>query len=318
MCNKFTSLFFFICLLILPTNSFAINHIPNSDDEQVEDHSANTMPPGHPGVVRPSQNHVQKPSTSNKPTPSHSPNNKPNYSSNSKPTYNRPAYSNHHPQSAPHNSIKPRPHITHSYYVPRTEVVYVESQPTYTYTSDKTYTILNDRTHGIFGFGLRILGNTVSDNYTTDGYTEKLGTSPGFGWYIKYRPIRWISLELTNDYIFTSNNFEDEFVKSPLYFGIQAHIFDYGDLDVYGVVAIGSTFIAFNHYGYYDDYYFSQWGGQFGLGASITFSIFELGIDIRYTIESTPNDHYCLHSYIKYDDNIVHGVTFALQLGFSI
>lgn len=171
------------------------------------------------------------------------------------------------------------------------------------------------------GFGLRFLGSYISP-YKLQGtdIKEEHNLEVGMGWYIKYRPIRWFSVELINDYISTTDNYNDKFTRIPVYIDFQAHIFDYGKLDLYFVAGIGCSFKSIDGNVKYNDNY-AQWGGQFGVGSSLTFGIFELGLDVRYTIESRPG------SYVNYDKNqiiiydnkqAIHGVNFLFFVGLAI
>ena len=170
------------------------------------------------------------------------------------------------------------------------------------------------------GFGLRFLGSYISP-YKLHGtdLKEEHNIGVGIGWYIKYRPIRWFSVELLNDYILTTNNYADQFTRIPVYIDFQAHLFDYGALDLYAVIGVGCAWKSLDGNVKYNNNYV-QWGGQFGIGASLTFSIIELGLDIRYTIESRPCGYvdYDKNSLIIYDnDQSIHGVNFVFYTGLS-
>ena len=253
-----------------------------------------------------------------------------------KPHGPRPGY---HP--GPRPGYRPPPPRPAPRYVPRrvhahrTEIVVVE-QPTTTVvetrsadTSESSASV--ERVGSRLGFGLRIIGNKQSDYkwYTdNDGYTayDENRLAPGFGWYFKVRPNRWFSVEFQNDYQFGKLADAENIYRVPLTLGLRFHVFDYGDFDLYGVAAGALTIVSFDDcdgYGYDRDHYV-QWGGQFGAGVSFIMGGFELGLDVRYTIDQAPDDHLVSYSdgvydYTRYDqDQVVHGVTFALNIGFAL
>ena len=356
--NKLMSLFFAITLLLVPILSFAdvsiVDHIedqldlidqpitldynsfiarqapdagrpprPSDNDEFIdEDENSNSVVrPNRPSQnVRPTthrdahqQSHSVRPS---KPSNTNHPNSN---------------YRNPPPRSTSQYRPSPPPRRPTTYvYHPRTEVIVVE-QPTYydstsyteysstSSTSATSSVTTKDYIGSHFGFGLRIIGSKVTDYVFSNGELEPIGTSPGFGWYIKYRPVRWISLELLNGFIFTETDFGDTYTRIPLYFGLHTHLFDYGQLDLYAITAIGVSFMQLYEHNYHSDTMYMQWGGHFGVGLSVIFSVLEIGLDIRYTIESAPADHYCYHDYHEYDKSeLVHGVLFGINIGFGI
>ena len=94
---------------------------------------------------------------------------------------------------------------------------------------------------------------------------------------------------------------------------------DYNDFDVYASIAGTLSSIKY-HNNYSRDPHFVntgyQRGGQFGLGFSYIIDYFELGFDVRYTIESVPN---LIPYYISNEeDKIIHGAIFTLNVGLII
>lgn len=178
------------------------------------------------------------------------------------------------------------------------------------------------------GVGVRGVGLAMGELETHWGDPIQSGISGGLGLYLKYRPIRWLSVEFVTDVVFgkyLNNDYalqEDlEFIRVPVSFGFRVHIFDYGSLDVYGAAAAGISFTTLNDG---DDRIdregrFYQYGGQFGGGVSVLLGMLEFGADIRYTIESSPNEFGLRDQAIELgDDFVVHGVIFSLNLGFAI
>lgn len=244
-------------------------------------------------------------------------------------------YSNDSYHKVPPKPVKhyrnPVVHHTTYYRPSHSTVVYVKAQPVY----EDDYDLYEDRsvnvvdntvssvthtdTHtGYIGFGLRILGSRVNDYILSTGDVETTNISPGVGWYVKIRPIRWVSVELLNDYIFVENNYGDTYTRIPLYLGLHTHLFDYGNLDLYFITDIGFSYIQMYDKFTYMDSTFMQWGGQFGVGLSFLFSHTEVGVDIRYTVESSPSDHWGYSTYMEYSDQVVHGILFAFVIGLSI
>lgn len=192
----------------------------------------------------------------------------------------------HHGHAAP---PPPRHHTTRVYrtnvrprYVSR-PVVVVDSSPVVVKSSS------TPKIGSTFGFGVRGLGFLSSESYDSE-------VAWGGGYYIKYRPTRWVSLEFVNDFVATG-----ETIRIPASLGLRAHIFDYGSLDVYGVAAAAVTSIDDSGEFYY------QIGGQFGAGVSILLGVFELGVEARYTIDA----------YMDNVSEIEHGLNFSLNLGFG-
>lgn len=169
--------------------------------------------------------------------------------------------------------------------------VVVVEQPS-TVVVDTTPSTYVPKVGSTFGFGVRGLG-------IAPGIYNDSNTDWGFGYYLKWRPSRWVSVEFVNDFVFNSN----EDYKIPFAFGLRGHFFDYGSLDVYGVAAITATTeqAAYAHTTYI--------GGQFGAGVSILLGCFELGVDVRYTIDNGFEGYY--------QDEIKHGVLFSLNIGLG-
>lgn len=184
------------------------------------------------------------------------------------------------------------------------------------------------------GVGVRGVGLAMGELKTEWNAPIKSGISGGIGLYLKYRPIRWLSVEFATDAVFgkylsnmdghfdSSALQEDlEFIRVPVSFGFRVHIFDYGSLDVYGAAAAGISFTTLNDGNDRIDREgrFYQYGGQFGGGVSVLLGMLEFGADVRYTIESSPNEFGLRDQAIELEnDFVVHGVIFSLSLGFAI
>lgn len=192
-----------------------------------------------------------------------------------------------------HVNVRPR-------YVHRPAVI-VE-QPATVVVDSTPVTVAPKKIGSTFGFGVRGLGIVPSEFL---GDSDKI--NGGFGYYLKYRPSRWVSLEFINDFIFgRSDDWDESYYRIPVSLGLRFHIFDYGSLDVYGVAAAAVTAVEKN----YDRYYL--FGGQFGAGISLLAGIFEIGVDVRYTIDD-------IYDYdLDHKGCVQHGFMFSLNLGFGL
>lgn len=170
-----------------------------------------------------------------------------------------------------------------------------------------------------FGFGIRgvVATNSSFGNINNDVFG-------GIGFYIKYRPIRYFSVEFINDYLFGTlkydSDYTQEFTKVPLSIGARFHFLDYGSFDAYA--ALAASMSIWSYVNLYDSrrYYEKkgiQFGGQLGVGIGYIFDPVEISFDARYTLESVP-------SYVPYYENLsddyqmVHGALFSLILGFVL
>ena len=213
--------------------------------------------------------------------------------------------------------------VHHTTYVRQVRPVVVVEQPATVVVenSAEEETVSSRRIGARFGLGLRGNVLTTSDIYLSDGARLHSKVSGGIGWYIKVRPIRWISVEFINDYSF--GKFDnvgtqyDEYFRVPVVVGLRGHFFDYGSLDVYAVAAASCTFVTLDDG---DDHVnrekrFPQFGGQIGGGISLIAGGFEIGLDARYTIEEAPDESF----FGKVDGGIpIHGFLFSLNMGFGI
>ena len=168
------------------------------------------------------------------------------------------------------------------------------------------------------GFGLSI---PISFNSGFDVVESHV--AGGLGFYITFRPIRYISLEFINNYLFGSleyNNYYQEYNKVPLVFGLRYHFFDYGDIDLYlvasGLLSIWSFVDNNSNNNVYLVNKGYQFGGQFGAGLTYNVSIFSFGIDIRYTLETVPD--FIPYLYMKHDDDKIHGCLLTFVIGISL
>lgn len=200
-------------------------------------------------------------------------------------------------------------------------VTQVESQP------------VAERVGSRLGFGLRGVGMqqgpVTLSNAGVDQVESQMGG--GIGLYIKYRPIRWVSVEFMSDLLFAKYRDEDGLVKPliqgdlnyirvPVSAGLQIHVFDYGSLDVYGVVAASVAFTTINDGddNVDQDGRLLQFGGQFGAGVSVLAGALEIGIDVRYTIDQAPDEFGTRHVNVGVDHSKpVHGMIFALNFGLG-
>ncbi|MBO5753037.1 MAG: hypothetical protein J6S69_04985 [Proteobacteria bacterium] len=190
-----------------------------------------------------------------------------------------------HPNRHHHTNFRPRrPHHVVVEHHDVVEYDYIVEDPAYGYTPD------TPEFGYVYGLGLRGAG--------LKSYEDEDVIFWGGGWYFKYRPVRWISFEVVNDFLFTS---EGDY-KIPIAFGLRGHIFDYGSLDVYGVAALTTTLTDGDDGTPFD----TLMGGQFGAGISIFLSAFELGVDVRYTLDAN-----------IMEGNVEHGILFSLNLGFG-
>lgn len=188
------------------------------------------------------------------------------------------------------------------------------------------------RSGSTFGFGIRGVGYYQGSITLQDGSSVKSRFGGGVGYYFKYRPTRWISAEFTNDFILAQ--FDDEsgslqqelggnlgYLRIPFTLGFRIHVFDYGMLDVYGVVAasLALTTIDDGNSGVNREREYYQFGGQFGAGVSITAAIFEFGLDARYFIDQAPDKIGIKGFETSTDRNKpIHGVIFSLNIGLAI
>lgn len=149
-------------------------------------------------------------------------------------------------------------------------------------------------------------------------------SSGGFGFYIKYRPVRYFSIEFTNDYLFGTLKYTDnylyEYTKILLALGTRIHFLDYGIVDTYAVLAASMSIISYpDDPNYRQHTHISsqeyQYGGQFGIGFGYISGAFEIGLDVRYTIESVPD---YIPYYISNDDKVIHGGLLTLSIGLAL
>lgn len=291
----FYSFLLFLALIVFPTQSFAVVHI----DEGV---TANTNDDSSVTVDLDGRNVIARPGHHGGPRPGYHPPPRPNY--HPRPVHPRPYY---------------RPVIVHSY----TPVV-VDPTPT-TVVVDETPSTYVSVGNSRFGFGIRGL---VAVNSPI--YDYELDASGGIGFYLKFRPVRYFSVELMNDYLFGSLKYNDyavqDYVKVPFVLGARFHFLDYGNVDAYAALAASVSVWSYKDgYDYwYDEYTYMyevgvQFGGQLGLGVSyIIGDCLEVGADIRYTIETAP-DFVPDYAQDRWQSNeAVHGFLLAINLGFAL
>ena len=242
----------------------------------------------------------------------------------------RPPHHNTHPVRPGHRPPPPpRPH----HYAPRpvyhhyTPVV-VYSNPTTVVEEDPAPVIVSeDVLNGVSKFGFGVRGMVAANS----GFGNvEVGASGGVGFYFKFRPVRYFSIELINDYLFGTLEYNHEYgsqsyVKVPFVLGGRFHFLDYGHTDVYaalaGSVSVWSYVDGYDYW--YDEYTYMydvgiQFGGQLGVGVSYVANAFEIGMDARYTIESVPDFVPGYLNYYKEKDGVVHGFLLTLNLGFAL
>lgn len=194
-------------------------------------------------------------------------------------------------------------------------VVVVEQPPTVVVEEESSDESVSRR-GSILGFGIRGVGLYQGPSETEYGDCVEHQINGGAGYYIKFRPSRFISIEFINDILFGKNKGEDgSYIKVPVSLGLRGHVFDYGSFDLYGVAAASVSFVSLSD-GYnamysdynYDDTHFALFGGQFGVGASFIAGGFEIGLDARYILEQSAENK----------SDLDHGILFSLNLGFAL
>lgn len=343
MRNLFVIILFALCF-VLPTNTYSETLPPPQDNDQHVTRPSNNnsrpstaRPSNHnndedqnqrPAVSRPTQNNHRPPVSNARPN-----NSKPS-NSNARPTrpsnnnrpvnYNRPPHAGHKPGGphvvATHSRTyypRPRTYYTSTYYV----------EPAVVYT-DNSYVVVDDtesvsyESSGKFGFGLNALLAVNSSIGDITNYA-----SGGLGLYIKFRPVRYFSLELQNNYLFGALQYtgwdSQSYAKTLFGLGARIHFLDYGSTDVYaalaGTVSVWSYISGYDYW--YDNYtymneYGIQYGGQLGAGVSYIAGSLEIGMDLRYTVESIPD--FVPGYFDKDSDGVIHGMLLTLNLGFSL
>lgn len=348
MRNLLVILLFMLCF-VFPTNTYSETLPPPQDNGQHVTRPSNnssrpsTVRPSNnnndedqnqrPAVSRPTQNNHRPPVNSARPNNSRPNNNaRPSRPSNN----NRPVNYNRPPQNRPVQPPPPNhsgPHVVTAHsrtYYPRPRTHYVRTyytEPAVVYT-DNSYVVVDDTesvaydSSGKFGFGLNALLAVNSPIYDITNYA-----SGGLGLYVKFRPVRYFSLELQNNYLFGALQYDgwdsQSYVKTLFGLGARVHFLDYGDTDLYaaiaGTIAVWSYISGYDYW--YDEYtymneYGIQYGGQIGGGVSYIAGTLEIGMDLRYTIESVPD---FVPGYTNKDsDEVIHGMLLTLSLGFSL
>ena len=334
MRSLFVIILFVLCL-VLPTSTYSETlHPPQDNGQHVTQSSSNNSRPSTaissnhsndedqnqlPSVSIPTQNNHRHP-VNNARHNRHSNNNRP-------ANYNRPPQHNRPPHTGPHVAAT----YSRAYY-PRQRTYYTSTyyvEPAVVYT-DNSYVVVDNtesvsyENSGKLGFGINAALSTNSsiDNISND-------VSGGIGLYLKFRPVRYFSLELQNIYTFGSLKYDGmyelhDYTKSLISLGVRFHFFDYSSLDLYTVVAGGVSIWSYEigyDYWYDENIYMSdygvQYGGQIGLGISYIIGVIEFGADIRYTVESVPD---FIPGYIdnKKDSDIIHGMLFTLNFGLLL
>lgn len=352
MRNLLVILLFTLCF-VLPTNTYSETLPPPQDNGQHVTRPSNNNRPStarpsnhsndedqnqRPTVSRPTQNNHRPPVNNARPSNSRPSNN------NARPTrpsnnnhpvnYNRPSQNRPVQPPPPHAGHRPGgPHVvaTHSRtYYPRPRTYYTSTyyvEPAVVYTNN-SYVVVDDtesvayESSGKFGFGLNAL---LAVNSSIDDITNY--ASGGLGLYIKFRPVRYFSLELQNNYLFGALQYtgwdSQSYAKTLFGLGARIHFLDYGNTDVYaalaGTVSVWSYISGYDYW--YDNYTYMnehgiQYGGQLGAGVSYIAGSLEIGMDLRYTVESVPD--FAPGYFDKDSDDVIHGMLLTLNLGFSL
>ncbi len=180
-----------------------------------------------------------------------------------------------------------------------------------------------------FSIGLRGVGMTQNDIVLKSGERVETTVLGGGGYYLFIKLVRYISIDIYNDYIFGSyKNHSGTFMKAPFSFGLRGHFLDFGRLDVYIAAAVTGTWVSLFSGGNLDsddlrtrmdvtsDY--MLFGGQFGGGINYTFGGPDghagllLGVDVRYYIEQSHED--TVFGKVN-GDKPSQGVAFSLCIG---
>lgn len=331
-----------LALLLYPLCSFA-ETVAQAQEEQDNTDTQNVRPtrPSSSNISRPSRlsnSNVSRPSNNayhnvSRPSNNHRPDNvRPNNNHRPNASTKSTHYSNTHVVHTvrPHGRVY---YVTRHTYAPHYSSVVVYDRPTTVeYVTPVEYeepvesTIIEDTStidldyNKTFGLGFTgvIATNSAIGNLEPH-------SSGGFGFYLKYRPVRHFSIEFINDYLFGTLKYTDgdrwSYTKVPLALGARIHFLDYGSIDTYAALAASLSVISYlDSYGYrrhtYIDKHGYQYGGQFGIGFGYITGIFEIGFDVRYTIESVPD--YIPYYVSSEDDKIIHGGLFTLSIGLAL
>jgi hypothetical protein len=300
-------------------------HKPNSDDSARPSNNSRpstsvNIPVSRPANVsrpnvKPDTNHRQNRPSTNRPSNNHRP------STSTRPNN----YYNHHyvNPTRDHSRIY---YVSRRTYTPRYSTVIVYDRPSTVYstvsnedTSVEVATTSNIDYNKTFGIGFIGVVEVNSPIGNLDSHS-----SGGFGFYIKYRPARYFSIEFANDYLFGTLKYTDNYMlgytKVPIALGVRIHFLDYGNVDTYAALAASLSVISYHDdYNYRQNTYISgkeyQYGGQFGIGFGYITDIFEIGFDVRYIIESIPD---YIPYYISDDAKVIHGGLFTLSIGLAL
>jgi len=241
-----------------------------------------------------------------------------------RPAAGRPAPRPSHvpPPPPPRRQVEVRHYRTTT--VVRPQPVVVVEQPSTVVVQEESVSSSSSHEGAILGFGVRGVGALQSSLKLENGDCLDTTMNGGVGYYIKFRPVRYLSIEFINDIMFGGykDGVDGSYTRVPVSLGLRGHVLDYGWLDLYGVAAASVTFVSLSdgydsmyHDPNYDDTHFALFGGQFGVGVSFIASGFEIGVDARYTLEQTPEK-----TVMGYADQseLVHGLIFSVNLGFAI
>lgn len=210
-------------------------------------------------------------------------------------------------------------HNNYNYYPPQPRLLY-QAAPVTVYRqpaviqSTETYSLQAGYDTTV-SMGLRAVGFYPGKLTSLNGESLRFKTSGGIGFYSRFRPVRWISLEFITDITYGKDEDCTSYFRMPLSLGLQLHFFDYGMLNVYAVAAASLTVTYTNSENLKDQFY--QYGGQLGAGASVVLGLLELGIDIRYTLDTPPEAYNTVFGTFYAKDELQHGVVFAANIGLA-
>ena len=337
MCRLYSFILLIVCILY-PLSVLAEMRAPGLVSNNKDDYKL-------PSSVRQTDNDTYKQNNKDEensnvvvgiPKENNNVNNYYNNYNNKSNNYHYNSY-NHKPNSYYHNNgnVVYRPSTVHHVNAtrPYSQNISPYSQTTIWYTNIPAKHTIVDTDDSSYRY-VRVYSDSVNSHKLGFGLSIPISFNSGFdvveshvagglGFYITFRPIRYISLEFINNYLFGSleyNNYYQEYNKVPLVFGLRYHFFDYGDIDLYlvasGLLSIWSFVDNNSNNNVYLVNKGYQFGGQFGAGLTYNVSIFSFGIDIRYTLETVPD--FIPYLYMKHDDDKIHGCLLTFVIGISL
>lgn len=163
----------------------------------------------------------------------------------------------------------------------------------------------------VIGFGISIGGLYPGKLISSSGQELDFNVGGGGGFYLKLRFVRWVSVESMINFMLGTSKSNNSYFRIPLSLGLRIHVFNYGMVDVYGVAAAALGFSKSDGDSSLD------MGGQFGGGVSIILSVFEIGLDVRYTINGPLENVSGISGAYLSNHGTQHGVIFSTQIGLA-